>query len=91
MVRGQDLVAEVDAIQRNGTDLVVTDGEPGGSAADQVAIDVLVRDIIREIVDGERAIVQGAGIAKAVGRRKERACRGGSLRGLYEAEPTLPQ
>ena len=33
------LVAEVDAVERNGSNLIVTDGEPGPAAAHQKAVD----------------------------------------------------
>ena len=39
MIRSQDLVAQMDAVERNGANLVVADGKPGRAAADQKAVD----------------------------------------------------
>ena len=39
MIRCEQFLAQVDAIQRNGRHLIVSDGEPGPPAANQEAVD----------------------------------------------------
>ena len=39
MIRGELLVFEINAVERDGADLIVADGEPSPAAADQEAVD----------------------------------------------------